>query len=283
MNVLITGCSSGIGLATALHFAREGHQVIAGARRPGEAADLHGVEGVTPIRLDVDSDDSVREAVAAAGRVDVLVNNAGIGGGGPVELARLDRAKRTFETNYFGAVRMIQAVLPGMRAQGSGAIVNVTSMAGRVVLPAHSHYCASKFALDALSEGLAAEVQPLGIRVAIIEPGVVLTPIFTKSRTMRLEDYQPYEMAVRRLRALFQSQLQSPTLPQQVAEAIEHAVTTDDPRLRYLVGEDAMALQALRNRISDEEWIRLNTIESDEQFFRELNAAAGYTVYSGNV
>ena len=283
MNVLITGCSTGIGLATALHFARKGHRVIAGARRPDEAADLHGVEGITPARLDVDNDDSVRNAVAAAGPVDVLVNNAGIGGGGPVELAKLDRAKRTFETNYFGAVRMIQAVLPGMRARGLGAIVNVTSMAGRVVLPAHSHYCASKFALDALSEGLAAEVRPLGIRVAIIEPGVVQTPIFTKSRTMRLEEYEPYEMPVRRLRALFQSGLQAPTMPEQVAEAVEEAVSTKEPKLRYLVGADAFALHAFRSRITDEEWLRLNTIESDEEFFREFNTAAGFRAYSENV
>jgi NAD(P)-dependent dehydrogenase (short-subunit alcohol dehydrogenase family) len=242
---------------------------------------LHGVEGVTPVRLDVDSDDSVREAVAQAGPVDVLVNNAGIGGGGPVELARLERAKRTFETNYFGALRMIQAVLPGMRAQGSGAIVNVTSMAGRVPLPGHSHYCASKFALDALSETLAAEVRPLGIRVAIVEPGVVLTPIFSKSRIMKLEDLHPYEMCIRRLRRLFDSQLRKkPTMPEEVAEAIAQAVFTTEPRLRYLVGRDAEVLSALRTRLSDEEWIRLHTIVDDREFGRALNEAAGFELYS---
>ena len=280
MNVLITGCSSGIGLATALRFAGSGHRVYAGARRPDEAAELRSVEGLTPVRLDVDSDDSVREAVGITGAVDVLVNNAGIGGGGPVELGDLARAKRTFETNYFGAVRMIQAVLPAMRQRGSGVIVNVTSMAGRIALPAHSHYCASKFALDALSEGLAAEVWPFGIRVAIIEPGVILTPIFAKSRTMRLEELHPYERPVRRLRALFASRLQEPTLPDAVAEAIEHAVTTDNPRLRYLVGEDAEALTRMRACMADEDWIRLHSIEDDSEFFRAFNDAAMKTIYS---
>ena len=279
MNVLITGCSTGIGLATALYFARNGHRVIAGARRPDEATNLHAVEGITPVRLDVDSDDSVREAVDAAGAVDVLVNNAGIGGGGPVELARLERAKRTFETNYFGAVRMIHAVLPGMRGHGAGAIVNVTSMAGRVALPAHSHYCASKFALDALSESLAAEVLPFGIRVAIVEPGVILTPIFSKSRTMKLEDLHPYEKSVRRLRGLFDSQLKTPTMPDAVAEAIYQAVVTETPQLRYVVGPDAHALLAVRSRLSDEEWVRLHAIEDDAEFARELNAAAGFSLY----
>lgn len=280
MRVLITGCSSGIGLATALRFARGGHRVYAGVRKPEEAAELQGVEGLTPVRLDVNSDDSVREAVDAVGAVDVLVNNAGIGGGGPVELAKLERAKRTFETNYFGAVRMLQAVLPAMREQRSGAIVNVTSMAARVALPAHSHYCASKAALDALSEGLAGEVRSFGIRVAIIEPGVVLTAIFRKSRTMRLEDLHPYERAVGRLRALFASQLQHPTMPETVAEVIEHAVTTDQPRLRYVVGGDAEALIAARARLSDEEWVALHAIEDEAEFVRAMNDVAGFGVYS---
>ena len=149
-------------------------------------------------------------------------------------------------------------------------------------MPGHSHYCASKFALDALSEILAAEVRPFGIRVAIVEPGVVLTPIFSKSRIMKLEDLHPYEMCIRRLRGLFDSTLHgTPTMPEEVAETIAHAVLTDEPRLRYLVGRDAEVLLALRMRLSDEEWIRLHTIEDDREFGRALNEAVGFELYAG--
>ena len=157
---LVTGTSTGIGQATALHLARQGFDVHAGLRTVESGAELlksASAESlrVTPIVLDVNDDDSVRQGVRqvldAAGGVDVLVNNAGIGGGGAVEDVPLDFAKRLFETNYFGAIRMMRAVLPGMRARRVGAIVNVSSVAGRVAVAAHGHYCAAKHALVAAS------------------------------------------------------------------------------------------------------------------------------------
>ena len=286
MHVLITGCSSGIGLATAVHFAKAGRRVFAAFRNPETAGDLQAAveKGlpITPVRIDVDDDESVAAGVAnvlaQAGHIDVLVNNAGIGGSGPVELCPIERAKRTFETNYFGAVRMIQAVVPGMRERRSGTIVNITSMAGRIALASHSHYCASKFALEGLSETLAAEVRPFNIRVALIEPGVVQTPIFTKSK---VESWTPtpYELTVRRLRHLFRKGLQNPTLPEAVAEAVEHAVTTDRPALRYVVGSDALTLTDGRRRLADEEWIELQTIADEEQFNERVRAVFGGDLY----
>jgi NAD(P)-dependent dehydrogenase (short-subunit alcohol dehydrogenase family) len=273
VNILITGCSTGIGLATALHLASKGHSVFAGVRNP-EGPAPNGT-GIRVVRIDVDDDDSVRDGVAevlaAAGHIDVLVNNAGVGGGGPVEIAPLARARQTFETNYFGAVRMMQAVLPGMRERRAGMIVNVTSVAGRVSMACHTHYAASKFALEALSESMAAEVYPLGIRVAIIEPGVVLTPIFSKSSRSKL-DPGPYEAPMRRLGQFFQKQLENPTMPEEVALAIEHAITTKEPKLRYLVGKDAKALVRGRARMTDEQAVAMHA-GSDDEYFAAMEKA----------
>jgi NAD(P)-dependent dehydrogenase (short-subunit alcohol dehydrogenase family) len=286
MHVLITGCSSGIGLATAIHFAKAGHQVLAGFRNPETAADLRKAveEGlpITPVRIDVTDDASVAAGVASvleqAGHIDVLVNNAGIGGSGPVELVPIERARQTFETNYFGAVRMMQAVLPEMRERRSGTIVNMTSMAGRIALGSHSHYCASKFALEGLTETLAAEVRPFGIRVLLIEPGVVQTPIFSKSKANPSAP-TPYEMTVRRLRHLFRKGLQTPTMPETVAEVIERAVTADRPTLRYLVGKDAHTLLEGRKRLTDEEWIELQAMPDEEGFHERVRSLFGVDLY----
>ena len=261
---LVTGTSTGIGQATVLHLARQGFDVHAGLRTIESGADLlksASTESlrVTPIVLDVNDDNSVRQGVRgvldAAGGIDVLVNNAGIGGGGAVEDVPLDFAKRVFETNYFGAIRMIRAVLPGMRARRAGTIVNVSSVLGRVALAGTGHYSAAKHALGAASLILAQEVRAFGIRVVVIEPGVVLTPIWNKA-TRFTDDGSPYYDHSRRLRLLFQTTLMgSPTLPQAVAEVIGHAIATDRPRLRYLVGADAEALVRGRTTLSDEEVI----------------------------
>jgi NAD(P)-dependent dehydrogenase (short-subunit alcohol dehydrogenase family) len=202
--VLVTGSSTGIGLATALHFGRLGEGVYAGVRNIASATELtKAIEAeklaIHPITLDVDDQASVTravgEVVARAGRIDVLVNNAGIGGGGPVEDVPVDWVKSLFETNYLGAIRMIQAVLPGMRESRSGAIVNVSSIAGRLAIAGHGHYSAVKHALEAISEALAQEVQAFGIRVAIVEPGVVVTPIFTKAKRFA-DPASPYAVHV---------------------------------------------------------------------------------------
>ena len=151
---LVTGCSSGIGLATALHFAREKYEVRAGVRTPDTATELReAIERerlpAKIVTLDVDDPESVQAAVRESGTVDVLVNNAGIGGGGPIEDVPLDFAQSMFQTNYFGVIRMIQAVLPSMRRRRTGAIVNISSIGGRVAIAGHGHYCAVKHALEA--------------------------------------------------------------------------------------------------------------------------------------
>ena len=167
----------------------------------------------------------------------MLVNNAGIGGGGPIEECPLDFAKAMFETHYFGAIRMIQAVLPGMREQRSGAIVNVSSVWGRMAVAGHGHYCAAKHALEAMSEALAQEVVAFGIRVAIVEPGVVVTPIFAKAKRYTTPA-SPYAMHVRRLLLVYQL-VKTPSQAAEVARAIDAAVTETPARLRHVVGADA--------------------------------------------
>jgi len=207
-----------------------------------------------------------------AGRVDVLVNNAGIGGGSAIEDVPLDFAKRLFETNYFGAIRMIRAVLPSMRAGRAGAIVNVSSVAGRVAVAAHGHYCAAKHALEAASLALAQEVRAFGIRIILIEPGVVLTPIFSKA-IRYTDDASPYYD--HRRRQLLHYEKVTPTLPQAVAEVIEHAIATDRPRLRYLVGADAEAFVRGRSALSDEEVIEDGRPMSDAEYIGVMRRRYG--------
>jgi len=282
---LITGTSTGIGLATALHFGRQGHDVWAGVRDPTAATDLRAAidKERLPVRvvaLDVDDAGSVQRGVAEvldkAGRVDVLVNNAGIGGGGPIEDVPVDWVKTLFETNYFGVLRVTQAVLPGMRERCAGAIVNVSSVAGRMAVAGHGHYSAVKHALEAMSEALAQEVQRFGIRVAIVEPGVVVTPIFSKAKRWA-DPASPYFDHVRRLLLLYQKQMPHAAQPADAALVIYEAATTSTPRLRWLVGEDAKLLVAGRQRQSDEEYVAGGRAMSEEEFLNEARRRYGFT------
>jgi NAD(P)-dependent dehydrogenase (short-subunit alcohol dehydrogenase family) len=282
--VLITGTSSGIGLATALHFARLGHDVHAGLRDPATAGELRAaIEKdklpIRPVAIDVDDSASVtrgvQEVLTRAGRIDVLVNNAGIGGGGPIEDVPLDFAKSLFETNYFGVMRMIQAVLPGMRERRSGAIVNVGSIAGRVAIAGHGHYCAVKHALAAASEALAQEVYGFGIRVAVVEPGVVITPIFTKAKRFA-DPASPYAVHVHRLLLFYQMQMKTPSQPADVAAVIHEAATSETPMLRSLVGEDAKLLAAGRRRLSDEEHVAGGRPMPDEEYLELMRRRFGF-------
>ena len=278
--VLVTGCSSGIGLSTALHFAREKYDVLAGVRTPATASELR--EAIArerlPVRivaLDVDDAASVQRAAAEAGEVDVLVNNAGVGGGGPIEEVPIDFARAMFDTNYFGVIRMVQAVLPGMRQRRRGAIVNISSIGGRVAIAGHGHYCAVKHALEAASEALAQEVQGFGIRVAIVEPGVVVTPIFQKAKRFS-DPAGPYAEHVRRLLLFYQLQMQVASQPADAARVIFEAATTTTPRLRWLVGEDARRLDAGRRRITDEEHIASARSMPDAQYVEEMKRRFGF-------
>jgi NAD(P)-dependent dehydrogenase (short-subunit alcohol dehydrogenase family) len=282
--VLVTGSSSGIGLATAIHFARLGDDVYAGVRNPATATELTAaIESeklpIRPITLDVDDAASVTrgvgEALARSGHVDVLVNNAGIGGGGPIEDVPVDWVKSLFETNYLGAIRMIQAVLPGMRERRSGAIVNVSSIAGRLAIAGHGHYSAVKHALEAASEALAQEVQAFGIRVAIVEPGVVVTPIFTKAKRFA-DPGSPYAVHVHRLLLFYQMQMKTASQPADVARVIHEAVTAKDPKLRYLVGDDAERLVAGRRRLTDEEYVATGRLMPDAEYLDLMRRRYGF-------
>ena len=282
--VLVTGTSSGIGLATAVHFAREGHEVWAGVRSPATATELREtIErdrlAVRVLTLDVDDPASVQQGVgevqAKSGRVDVLVNNAGMGGGGPIEDVPVDWAQSLFETNYFGVVRMVQAVLPGMRERRQGAIVNVSSIAGRLAIAGHGHYSAVKHALEALSEALAQEVQRFGIRVAIVEPGVVVTPIFSKARRFA-DPASPYFDHVRRLLLFYQKQMPNAAQPADAARVIYEAATTSQPRVRWLVGEDARLLVEGRRRMTDEEYVAGGREMSEEDYLASMQQRFGF-------
>ncbi len=281
---LVTGTSSGIGLATAVHFARQGYDVWAGVRDVGAATDLRAAieRERLPIRrlpLDVNDTGSVEraaaEALAAGGAVDVLVNNAGIGGGGPIEDVPVDFAQSMFETNYFGVIRVVRAVLPAMRQRRRGAIVNVSSIAGRVAIAGHGHYSAVKHALEAASEALAQEVQGFGIRVAIVEPGVVLTPIFQKARRFN-DPTSPYADHVRRLLLFYQAQMKMASQPEDAARVIYEAATTSAPRLRWLVGEDARLLATGRRRLTDEEYVAGARPMPDAEYLEQMKRRFGF-------
>jgi NAD(P)-dependent dehydrogenase (short-subunit alcohol dehydrogenase family) len=283
--VLVTGSSSGIGLATALHFAREGWDVHAGVRNPATAAELQQAIvaenlPITPVPIDVDDAGSVTrgvsEVLARAGQIDALVNNAGIGGGGAIEDVPVEWAKSLFETNYFGAIRMTQAVLPGMRERRGGAIINVSSIAGRLAIAGHGHYSAVKHAVEAISEVLAQEVQAFGIRVAVVEPGVVVTPIFTKAKRFS-DPASPYAVHVHRLLLFYQMQMTVASQPADVARVIFDAVTTKEPRLRYLVGDDAEKLVAGRRKLTDEEYVDTGRPMPDEEYLDLMRRRYGFS------
>jgi NAD(P)-dependent dehydrogenase (short-subunit alcohol dehydrogenase family) len=272
---LITGTSTGIGHATALYLARRGYHVFASMRNLANGAttltDVADAERLPleVIQLDVDdplsADRGVQDVQQKAGRIDVLINNAGIGGGGAIEETPEELVRAVFETNFFGAMRLIRAVLPGMRQRQSGAIVNVTSVAGRLATSPQYPYAASKFALEAASEILAQEVRRFNIRVAIIEPGVILTPMLTKG--MREPDMKsPYVDLTLRLGRIFAKRLEAPSQPELVAATIHHALETDRPKLRYPVGEDAHQRISGRQRITDEEWIDFGKEMTDKDF-----------------
>jgi len=245
--VLITGCSSGFGRATAVELKKRGFDVVATARRLETLEDL---DVDASLALDVTDDASVAAAVSAAGTVDVLVNNAGIGVSGPVELVPLAEVRRLFETNFFGAVRMMQAFLPQMRTRGSGTIVNVSSVSGKVAAPLSGFYAASKFALEAVSEAMHFEMGHFGIRTVLIEPGYFRTNI-SESGVSYGVDGPPYrelaEATERMTEVLGRGESPGPeVVAMAIADAIESPGATRVP-----VGTDAEMVLAARASMDD--------------------------------
>ena len=238
--VLVTGASSGIGQATARLLAEHGFNVFGTARKP--EAPL--------VALDVRSDDSVRNCVqqvlSQTGRIDVLVNNAGYNLMGAAEETSIDEAKAQLETNFFGVVRMVNAVLPAMRKAGGGKIINIGSLAGLTAIPFGAFYTASKFALEGYTEALWHELRPLGIRVTLIEPGFVHTPI-GGSTQIAAAPLPPYDGVRQRATAALGRHVEQGIAPDAVAKTVLRAVQSRAPSLRYRVGTDAAWFPRLKS------------------------------------
>ena len=281
---VVTGANSGIGRATAIHLAAQGHTVFGTVRSLDKAGKLQAMAAergaeVNLVELDVADDASVAAGFAqileqTGGVVDVLVNNAGVGGNAVAEECPTDLYNDVFNVNVVGAVRCLQAVLPGMRERRRGAIVNITSVAGRVAALAQSPYVASKWAFEGVSEGLAQELAPFGIRVVIVEPGVTKSAIFAKNIDAPNQS-GAYDAAYRRLFQFYAAGLAHATDPFEVAEVIHHAVTTDAPQLRYAISWGGPELIAGRARITDEQWVALGVPTDDDEYYDAFQAAFG--------
>ncbi len=263
--VLITGCSTGIGRATAELMARDGHTVYATARRPESIADLRA-SGCRTLALDVNSEESMRAAVEeverAEGRVGALVNNAGYSQGGAVEGVPMEDLRGQFETNVFGLVRMCQLVLPGMRKAGRGRIVNVSSMGGKLVFPGGGAYHATKYAVEALSDAMRFEVGGFGVHVAIVEPGLIVTNFGETAVASIGSESGPYAEFNQAVAAATAGAYNGPMRhlgagPEAVAKTIRKALTTGRPRARYRVTASARLMLAQRKVLPDRAWDRV--------------------------
>ena len=244
--ILVTGASSGIGRATARLLAERGFTVFGTARKP----DPQKRESFTMLALDVRSDDSVRacveQVIAKAGGIDVLVNNAGYTVTGAAEETSVEEAKAQLDTNFFGAVRMVNAVLPGMRAAGAGKVINISSLAGNTAIPYSAFYSASKFALEGYSESLWYEIRPFGISVSLVEPGFVNTPIGEASPAAA-RPLPAYDTTRTRMLTAFGHALKAGIPPEHVARRVLQIIEQPNPGLRYRVGAQATWLPRLRN------------------------------------
>ncbi|HTU13099.1 MAG TPA: SDR family oxidoreductase [Allosphingosinicella sp.] len=248
--ILITGCSSGIGRALAVELTARGHEVIATARRLEALADL---DVTTRLQLDVTDEASVADAVAAAGPVDILVNNAGVGFWGPVETASGAEVQALFETNVFGPLRVLRALLPGMRARGAGAIVQISSAAAQRSNALLGHYAATKAALEAHSLALRIELAPFGIKVTMVVLGAVETEFGHNRIQVTAPEYA--DLAERFTKRIVANR-SAPTSAAAVAVTLADAIDAGDYPLRIDATPDAAVLIAQRRGLSDSEWER---------------------------
>lgn len=274
-SVLITGTSKGIGFESALAFARAGHTVYATMRNPAKSPQLAEIAAsenlpISVSTMDVDSDQSVRTAIASVlhdhGPVDVLVNNAGVELAGAIEELPLAEFRAVMETNYFGALRCIQALVPSMRERQSGCIINVTSVAGQIASPPLAPYMASKWALEALTEALAGEMKSFNVRVAMVEPGIIDTAMAQRIGDGSKRSAYPHRA---RFATMFSEALEKPTPPSLVALKIVEIATNGTWQLRHPVGPDAIPLLEWRKTMTDEEWVDLQSADN-ETYFRRL-------------
>ncbi len=273
---LITGTSTGIGHATALHLARRGYRVYATMRNTAKGDQLGAAAAAENLdlvieTLDVADHQSMLDCVArimvVEGRIDILINNAGLSSSSPIETYPEDEHRALFEANYWGPVKLTQAVLPAMRERASGAIINISSVLGRIAWANQGAYCASKFAIEAFSEALAQEVAPFGIRVAIIEPGVTASAIFDNT-PVHYDRASPYKTAMRRNGRFYSVGIADATPAEQLAETIEEALTAEQPKLRHAVGFGTQAIPR-RAAMNDEEYVALATL-ADPDYYQAL-------------
>jgi len=283
---VVTGANSGIGRATAIHLATNGFRVIGTVRGLSKItkADAMAAEAgvsIEWVELDVANDDSVKrgfeQIFALAGRVDVLVNNAGVGGNAVVEECPPSLYLEVMNINLCGAARCAQAVLPSMRARRSGCIVNVSSVVGRFAALAQAPYVASKWALEAMSEGLAQELAPWGIRVAIVEPGITKSAIFAKNVDAP-NSSGAYDAHYRRLFQFYAAGMANATDPFEVGAVVLEAIRTDAPQLRYPVSWGGPELLAGRERTSDSDWVALGALEDDADYYNEFERLFGVRI-----
>ena len=258
--ILITGASSGIGEATAKHFHANGWNVVATMRTPDSAGELAERDNVQVVRLDVTDPASITAAVAAGinrfGQIDVLLNNAGYGAYGALEAFSMERIRRQFDTNVIGLMEVTKAVLPHMRANRTGTIINVSSIGGQITFPLGTLYHGTKFAVEGLSEALHYELEPLGIHVRIVEPGMIRTNFggssFDFAMDENLADYAPMAEAMGRV---FGKLASNPSAPESVAEVIWDAANEPGDRLRFRAGADAVELLDNRKAQDDATFI----------------------------
>ncbi len=279
---LITGCSTGIGLATAIHLAGRGHSVYASVRDLATSEGLRGATeeagvALTVLSLDVDSPESIRagveRVVEEAGRVDVLVNNAGVGDLWAVEDITETDLLQMFRTNVFGPIALIRAVLPGMRAAGSGTIVNVSSVSARIVSAFSGPYAATKYALEAITQAVAVEGAAHGIRCVAIEPGFTQTPMLEKALSSLPSADGPYSTVAGFIRALYKDGTETGGNPIDVARTIEAAIESEETVIQHPVGAAAEWVINGRASASDQDWVDLWTRTTEEEFgsrFQEL-------------
>lgn len=283
---VVTGANSGIGRATAVHLAVNGFRVIGTVRdlsKITKADSMAAEAGVSLewVELDIADDDSVERGFArihdTAGDVDVLVNNAGVGGNAVIEECPPSLYHEVMNVNLCGAVRCVQAVLPSMRRRSAGTIVNVSSVVGRFAALAQAPYVASKWALEAMSEGLAQEVAPWNIRVAIVEPGITKSAIFAKNVDAP-NSSGAYDAHYRRLFQFYAAGMANATDPFEVGATVLHAIRTDEPRLRYPVSWGGPELLAGRATTSDDEWVGLGAIADDAAYYAEFERLFGVRI-----
>ena len=280
---IVTGANSGIGRSTAITLAKNDYTVFATMRSLERGEKLRGIAqelnlAIKAVELDVSDTDSVNQGINEilnqTDQIDILINNAGVGSNAVIEDVDIESDKSVFETNFWGVVRCIQAVLPTMRQQKSGHIIQVSSIAGRVGLPAQPIYSASKWALEGLSENLAHDLSSFGVRVSIIEPGVTRTAILGKNNTVPQND--DFENIYARMLDMYMQGIEANIRPEAVSETILQCLESSSHQLRWPVawGAETMVNARHDGSVSDEEWVEIGSLVNNrEEWVRSFRQA----------